>query len=131
MVDTIRVGSNPVRGDLLPRLHLRLRVLQQRLLNCVPGEAVRSDDWAVATIPVGSGPQGLAFSPATGRGLRPNVSSGSVSGWRTLERHLGGAIATGDGAVDVAIAPSGLFGYATNDNARSVTRFGMSTALWR
>ena len=24
--------------------------------------------------------------------------------------------------------PSGLFGYATNDNARSVTRFGMSTA---
>ncbi|MBI1817230.1 MAG: beta-propeller fold lactonase family protein [Deltaproteobacteria bacterium] len=86
-----------------------------------------SDQTIVATIPVGSNPDGIAISPDGTTAYVANFRSDSVSVVDTRTNTVTATIAVATGPVGLAIAPNGVFAYISNRGAASVSRMRLAS----
>ena len=81
----------------------------------------------VATIPVGSGPVGVAVNPSGTRLYVTNRGSGNISVIDTSTNAVVATIPVGSGPVGVAVNPSGTRLYAANFSSNTVSVIDTST----
>jgi YVTN family beta-propeller protein len=81
----------------------------------------------VATIPVGSGPEGVAFTPDGTRVYVPNELSGTASVIDTATNTVFATVPVGTMPFGVAVTPDGTRVYVTNQSSNSVSVIDTAT----